>query len=168
MGRDMRELMSKRISRLQSEHGTRHLIVRWRVELDLENAAMVGPEAIDEILGWLRREYSHGACSVWSTEIEILSPKSYPAKWQEEDTILGDFLRTSQEHHKSLGQHLNLKPLLESETLGTAAWQQLLIDETPSVTSSALDRATLLGVDMLRGHKVDLIAPTRRFGGTRG
>ncbi|MFM7975522.1 MAG: exonuclease SbcCD subunit D [Pirellula sp.] len=168
MGRDMRELMSKRISRLQSEHGTRHLIVRWRVELDLENAAMVGPEAIDEILGWLRREYSHGACSVWSTEIEILSPKSYPSKWQEEDTILGDFLRTSQEHRKSLGQHLNLKPLLESETLGTTAWQQLLIDDTPSVTGSALDRATLLGVDMLRGHKVDLIAPTRRFGGTRG
>ncbi|MCE2812300.1 MAG: metallophosphoesterase [Planctomycetaceae bacterium] len=168
MGRDMRELMSKRISRLQSEHGTRHLIIRWRVELDLENAAMVGPEAIDEILGWLRREYSHGACSVWSTEIEILSPKSYPAKWQEEDTILGDFLRTSQEHRKSLGQHLNLKPLLESETLGTNAWQQLLIDDTPSVTSGALDRATLLGVDMLRGHKVDLIAPTRRFGGTRG
>jgi len=168
MGRDMRELMSKRISRLQSEHGTRHLIVRWRVELDLENASMVGPEAIDEILGWLRREYSHGACSVWSTEIEVLSPKSYPAKWQEEDTILGDFLRTSQEHRKSMGQHLNLKPLLESETPGTAAWQQLLVDDTPSVTSSALDRATLLGVDMLRGHKVDLIAPTRRFGGTRG
>ena len=71
-------------------------------------------------------------------------------------------------HRKSLGQHLNLKPLLESETLGTNAWQQLLIDDTPSVTSGALDRATLLGVDMLRGHKVDLIAPTRRFGGTRG
>lgn len=168
MGRDLRELMTKRISRLQSEHGTRHLIVRWRVELDLENASMVGPEAIDEILGWLRREYSHGACSVWSTDIEVRSPKAYPAKWQEEDTILGDFLRTSQEHRKTHGQHLNLKPLLESETPGTAAWQQLLIDDAPGVTGAALDRATLLGVDMLRGHKVDLMAPTRRFGGTRG
>jgi DNA repair exonuclease SbcCD nuclease subunit len=168
MGRDMRELMSKRISRLQSEHGTRHLIIRWRVELDLEHTTMVGPEAIDEILGWLRREYSHGACSIWSTEIEILSPKSYPSKWQEEDTILGDFLRTSQDHRKSLGQNLNTKPLLESETPATAVWQQLLVDDAPGVTSGALDRATLLGVDMLRGHKVDLNAPTRRFGGTRG
>jgi hypothetical protein len=144
------------------------LIIRWRVELDLEHATMVGPEAIDEILGWLRREYSHGACSIWSTEIEILSPKSYPSKWQEEDTILGDFLRTSQDHRKSLGQNLNTKPLLESETPATAVWQQLLVDDAPGVTSGALDRATLLGVDMLRGHKVDLNAPTRRFGGTRG
>ncbi|MFM7929719.1 MAG: hypothetical protein ACKO9Q_18600, partial [Pirellula sp.] len=71
-------------------------------------------------------------------------------------------------HRKSLGQNLNTKPLLESETLATAVWQQLLVDDTPNVTSGALDRATLLGVDMLRGHKVDLNAPTRRFGGTRG
>jgi len=168
MGRDLRELMSKRIARLQSEHGSRHLIIRWRVELDLENSAMVGPAAIDEILGWLRREYGHGACSVGSTEIEVLSPQSYPAKWQEEDTILGDFLRTSLENKKTSGTQLNLKPLIESETPGTAVWQNVLIDESSLVTSAALDRATLLGVDMLRGHKVDLLAPTRRFGGTRG
>ena len=168
MGRDIRELMSKRIARLQSEHGTRHLIIRWRVELDLENSAMVGPAAIDEILGWLRREYGHGACSVWSTEIDVLSPKSYPAKWQEEDTILGDFLRTSLDNKKSSGTQFNLKPLIESETPGTSIWQNVLIDESSLVTSAALDRATLLGVDMLRGHKVDLLAPTRRFGGTRG
>lgn len=168
MGRDIRELMSKRIARLQSEHGARHLIIRWRVELDLENSAMVGPAAIDEILGWLRREYGHGACSVWSTEIEVLSPQSYPAKWQEEDTILGDFLRTSLDNKKTSGTQLNLKPLIESETPGTSVWQNVLIDESSLVTSAALDRATLLGVDMLRGHKVDLLAPTRRFGGTRG
>ena len=168
MGRDMRELMTKRIARLQSEHGARHLIVRWRVELDLEHASMVGPDAIDEILGWLRREYGHGACSVWSTEIEVLSPKAFPAKWQEEDTILGDFLRTSQENRKTHGGQLNLKPLVESETPGTSTWMNVLVDDTPSVATAALDRATLLGVDMLRGHKVDLLASTRRFGGTRG
>jgi len=30
-----------------------------------------------------------------------------------------------------------------------------------------LDKSTLLGVDMLRGHKIDLLAPTRRFGGVK-
>jgi DNA repair exonuclease SbcCD nuclease subunit len=167
-GRDVRELMSKRIARLQSEHGSRHLIVRWRIAMDLEHAAMVGPGAIDEILAWVRREYGHGACSVWSTEIEVLTPSSYPAKWQEEDTILGDFLRTAQECRKSSGRDMNLKPMVESETPGTPAWQSLLIDENPLVASAALEQSTLLGVDMLRGHKLDLLAPTRRFGGTRG
>jgi DNA repair exonuclease SbcCD nuclease subunit len=168
LGRDMRELMSKRIARLQSEHGSRHLIVRWRVALDLEHVSMVSPAAIDETLVWLRREYGHGACSVWSTEIELLSPKSYPQKWQEEDTILGDFLRTAEESRKAASRNLNLKPLVESETPGTQAWHAILIDENPATANAALDRATLLGVDMLRGHKLDLLAPVRRFGGTRG
>jgi DNA repair exonuclease SbcCD nuclease subunit len=168
LGRDMREVMSKRISRLQTEHGTRHLIVRWRVELNLEHMNMVSPSAIDETLVWLRREYGHGACSVWSTEIELLSPKAYPQKWQEEDTILGDFLRTADEARKVSSRNLNLKPLVESETPGTPLWHAMLIDDNPTATSAALDRATLLGVDMLRGHKLDLLAPVRRFGGTRG
>ncbi|MFN9433984.1 MAG: exonuclease SbcCD subunit D [Planctomycetota bacterium] len=168
LGRDMRELMTKRIARLQTEHGTHHLIVRWRVELDLEHMSMVSPAAIDETLVWLRREYGHGACSVWSTEIELLSPKAYPQKWQEEDTILGDFLRTAEESRKAASRNLNLKPIVESETPGTSAWHAMLIDDNLASTSAALDRATLLGVDMLRGHKLDLLAPVRRFGGTRG
>ena len=168
LGRDMRELMSKRIARLQTEHGTHHLIVRWRVELNLEHMSMVSPAAIDETLVWLRREYGHGACSVWSTEIELRSPKAYPQKWQEEDTILGDFLRTAEETRKASSRNLNLKPIVESETPGTPAWYAMLVDDNPVSTSEALDRATLLGVDMLRGHKLDLLAPVRRFGGTRG
>ncbi len=167
-GRDMRELMSKRIARLQTEHGLRHLILRWRVQLDLEHIAMVGPAAIDEILAWVRREYGHGPASVWSTEIEVMTPKSYPQKWQEEDTILGDFLRTAEESRKLSSRNLNLKPIVESETPGTPNWHSLLIDESPTVTNAALDRATLLGVDLLRGHKLDLLASTRRFGGTKG
>jgi DNA repair protein SbcD/Mre11 len=136
LGRDIRPLMTKRISRLQSENGTRHLIVEWKVEMDLENAATVGPAALEEILSWARREYGHGACSVWSTDISVLSPKEFPKKWQEEDTILGDFLRTATEHRKSLGKEINLKSFVECETL-------------------------------LRGHKLDLLAPTRRFGGVK-
>ena len=167
LGRDIRQLMTKRISRLQSENGARHLIVKWRIEMDLENATTVGPAALEEILSWLRREYGHGACSVWSTDIEVLSPKTFPSKWQEEDTILGDFLRTSTENRKTLGKHINLKPIVEGETPGTPAWEALLVNEEANAATGMLDRATLLGVDMLRGHKIDLLAPTRRFGGTK-
>lgn len=167
MGRDIRQLMSKRISKLQSENGTRHLIVEWKIEMDLENAAMVGPAALEEMLAWVRREYGHGACSVWSTDIEVLSPKSFPSKWQEEDTILGDFLRTATDSRKSLGKNINLKPLVECETPGTPVWQSLLDNDEPTTVSAMLDKSTLLGVDMLRGHKMDLLAPTRRFGGVK-
>jgi DNA repair protein SbcD/Mre11 len=167
LGRDIRPLMTKRISRLQSENGTRNLIVQWQVEMDLENASSVGPAALEELLSWVRREYGHGACSVWSTDITVLSPKEFPKKWQEEDTILGDFLRTATEHRKTMGKEINLKPFVESETPGTPIWQSILHEDEPAATNATLDRSTLLGVDMLRGHKMDLLAPTRRFGGVK-
>jgi hypothetical protein len=80
---------------------------------------------------------------------------------------LGDFLRTATENRKTLGKNINLKPIVESETPGTPAWEALLANEDSNASMQMLDRATLLGVDMLRGHKVDLLAPTRRFGGTK-
>lgn len=163
LGRDLRQLLSKRVARLQSEANGRHVMVKWRVQMDLENAAMVGPSAVEDLLGWLRREFGHGQPSCWSVDMEILPPKELPAKWKEEDTILGDFLRTAASHRKESAKRLNLKPIIDSEAPASNIWQSLLSSTTPAAT---LDKSTLLGVDLLRGHKVDLVASTRRFGGS--
>ncbi len=163
LGRDLRQLLAKRVARLQSEANGRHVLVKWRVHLDLENAAVVGPSAIEDLLGWLRREFGHGQPSCWSVDMEILPPKELPAKWKEEDTILGDFLRTAAAHRKDSAKRLNLKAIIDGETPASNIWQSLLSGTAPAAT---LDRSTLLGVDLLRGHKVDLVASTRRFGGS--
>ena len=166
LGRDLRQLLSKRVARLQSEGSGRHLLVKWRVHMDLENAAVVGPSALEDLLGWLRREFGHGQPSCWSTDIEILPPKELPAKWKEEDTILGDFLRTAATHRKDHGKGLNLKPIVDTETPGSSVWQSALTPADSAGQLAVLERATLLGVDLLRGHQVDLLANTRRFGGS--
>lgn len=161
LGRDVRQVLSKRVARLQSEANGRHLLVKWRVQIDLEDAAAVGPSALEDLLGWLRREFGHGQPACWSTAIELLPPKKLPEKWQDEDTILGDFLRVSAEQRKS-SKSINIKPIVDVETPGTSVWQAALSDSS----SATLEKATLLGVDLLRGHQVDLVAPTRRFGGS--
>jgi DNA repair protein SbcD/Mre11 len=165
LGRDLRQLLSKRIARLQSEGSGRHLLVKWRVHMDLENAAVVGPSALEDLLGWLRREFGHGQPSCWSTDIEILPPKELPARWKEEDTILGDFLRTAATNRKEQGKGLSLKAIVDSETPGSNIWQTALTPPDSANQLAVLERATLLGVDLLRGHQVDLLANTRRFGG---
>jgi hypothetical protein len=76
-------------------------------------------------------------------------------------------LRTATDNRKSLGKNINLKPIVESETAGSAMWYSLLVQEDPASITAMLDKSTLLGVDMLRGHKLDLLAPTRRFGGVK-
>jgi DNA repair protein SbcD/Mre11 len=163
LGRDLRQLLAKRVARLQSEAAGRHVLVKWRVHMDLENAAVVGPSAIEDLLGWLRREFGHGQPSCWSLDMEILPPKELPAKWKEEDTILGDFLRTAATHRKESAKRLNLKPIIDAETPASNIWHSALSSSAPAAT---LDKSTLLGVDLLRGHKVDLVASTRRFGGS--
>ncbi len=166
LGRDLRQLLAKRVARLQSEASGRHLLVKWRVHMDLENATVVGPSALEDLLGWLRREFGHGQPSCWSTDIEILPPKELPAGWHEEDTILGDFLRTAATHRKDRSKKLNLKPMVDAETPGSSVWQAALAAPNADSQMATLDKSTLLGVDLLRGHQVDLVAPTRRFGGS--
>jgi hypothetical protein len=58
-----------------------------------------------------------------------------------------------------------LKPLVDGETPGGAHWAAALLPADPTAQLAMLERSTLLGVDMLRGHQIDLVAPTRRFGG---
>lgn len=165
MGRDLRQLLSRRVARIQSEAAGRHVLVHWRVHMDLENASVVGPSALEDLLAWLRREFGHGSPACWSTDIEVLPPKQLPKKWQDEDTILGDFLRVATGHRKNSAKDLNLKGLVDSETPGAAHWLAALLPADPSTQLAMLERSTLLGVDMLRGHQIDLLAPTRRFGG---
>ncbi len=166
LGRDLRQLLGKRVARLQSEASGRHLLVKWRVHMDLENAAIVGPSALEDLLGWLRREFGHGQPCCWSIDIEILPPKELPAKWKEEDTILGDFLRTSASHRKDQAKKMHVKPIIDTETPATNVWQAALTASDVTTQVATLDKSTLLGVDLLRGHKIDLVAPTRRFGGS--
>ena len=166
LGRDLRQLLAKRVARVQSEGSGRHMLVKWRVHMDLENASVVGPSALDELLSWLRREFGHGSPACWSTDIEILPPKQLPAKWHDEDTILGDFLRIAATHRKEQAKQLNFKPLVDAETPASSVWQAALTSTEVGSQLATLERCTLLGVDLLRGHQVDLVAPTRRFGGS--
>jgi hypothetical protein len=167
LGKDLRQLLAKRVARLQSEAAGRHLLVKWRINMDLENAALVGPSALEDLLAWLRREFGHGNPSCWSTDIEILPPKDLPAKWKEEDTILGDFLRTAATHRKEQGKHLSIKAIIDAEVPPTPLWQTTLAPLDVAKQLATLERSTLLGVDLLRGHQVDLLASTRRFGGSQ-
>ena len=166
LGRDLRQLLAKRVARVQSEGAGRHMLVKWRVHMDLENASVVGPSALEDLLGWLRREFGHGSPSCWSTEIEILPPKQLPAKWHDEDTILGDFLRTAATHRKEQAKQLNFKAIVDAETPGSSVWQAALMTTDSASQLATLERCTLLGVDLLRGHQIDLLAPSRRFGGS--
>ncbi|MEZ6088437.1 MAG: DNA repair exonuclease [Pirellulaceae bacterium] len=152
---DIRSLLSQRITRLQNENGDRHLLIGWEIHLGEDSPINAGDPT--ELLSWLRREFGHGGPAAWSVKLDIVAPSQFPKAWTEEDTILGDFLRAAKTHRKNGGRDLDLVSLTEEHFDLSPALQTALAEADPTSRASTLDRATLLGVELLRGGKPKLV-----------
>ena len=158
---NIRNLLGERIVRLQHENGGRQLLVGWDITVSNGDTihSIGDPE---ELLQWVRREYGHGTPSAWTTHLKVRSPRNYPKSWSDEDTILGDFLRAAEKHRKTDGRDLNLLPFTEEHFVdghpGITGTTTSLLTEIPSSSrTDVLDQATLLGVELLRGGKPNLV-----------
>jgi hypothetical protein len=148
--------LGERIVRLQHEHGGRHLLIGWDISVSSgETLQGIGDAA--DLMQWLRREYGQGVPAAWTAMLTIRPPRQYPKSWHDEDTILGDFLRAAEKYRKANAHDLNLSPFTEEQVdlPGTSA--TLLADVPESGRTEILDQATLLGVELLRGGKPNLV-----------
>lgn len=153
-GDNVRQLLGSRITRLLNENGQRQLLVGWELQPSSGEAlAAMGDPA--ELLTWLRREFGNGNPAAWTIALHVRPPQRYPKAWQEEDTILGDFLRAADRHRKSAGRDLNLAPMTEEHPQLAPSTAAALTDIEPSVRRALLDDATLKGVELLRGGKAN-------------
>ena len=152
----IRNLMGERIARLQHENGDHHLLIGWDISVASgENLTSVGDT--EDLLQWVRREYGHGNPSAWTTTLTVRPPRQYPTSWNDEDTILGDFLRAADKHRKLDGRDLNLMPVTEEHSGLNSTKTTLLAEVAASERMDVLDQATLLGVELLRGGKPNLV-----------
>ncbi len=151
-GDNVRQLMASRIARLLHENGDRHLLLAWEL-LPTSAESLVGLGDPAELLTWLRREFGNGNPAAYSISLQVTPPQRYPKQWQEEDTILGDFLRASERHRRNAGRDLNLDALTEEHPSLMPTTASLLADVDPTLRPTLLGDATLLGVELLRGGK---------------
>lgn len=152
----IRNLMGERLVRLQHEHGGRHLLIGWDVSVtNGESLHSIGDA--EELLQWARREYGHGTPAAWTASLTVRPPRNYSKSWHEEDTILGDFLRAADKHRKTEGRDLNLMPFTEEQSNMQATTATMLAEISSSAQMELLDQATLLGVELLRGGKPNLV-----------
>jgi exonuclease SbcD len=152
----IRNLLGQQVVKLQHENGGRHLLIGWDISVASgEMLHSIGDA--DELLQWLRREYGHGAPTAWTSCLRVRPPRNYPKSWHDEDTILGDFLRAAEKHRKVDGRDLNLFPATEEHADLVSTTAALLADISSSRRTDALDQATLLGVELLRGGKPKLV-----------
>ena len=99
------------------------------------------------LVDWLRQEFGENSNRLWTVSLEIEPPRSLPKEWYEEETLLGDYLRSVGRFQADPSLRLPLDisdtPLSEQDT--TAELTSLAHDNRESL----LQQATLLGVELL-------------------
>ncbi len=104
-----------------------------------------------ELLEWLRIEHGLSSPIVWTVGIELESQNALPASLYEQETILGDFLRTLREFELDPQQPLNVESLL-AEGQAAGLFSQAVAIADPATRKRVLHEAALLGMELLGGE----------------
>ncbi len=155
-------MMRDRSQQALEEAAGRQVILTWNVSdadessdtrSDVLVARLREGELSEEILSSLRHEFGSTLPSVWHESIEVDPPTTLPTGWYEEDTILGDLLRSVQHFQNDASLMLPVDTLPADATIDRQALAQLKVglrDDRERI----LRRVAALGVDLLRGDRV--------------
>lgn len=140
----------------------RQLLVRWTVtdgdqladtRSDILAARLREGGLANELLTTLRREFGAESPGVWSVSLEAEPPEILPSGWYEEDTVLGDLLRSVQQHQANPALELQLDELDTTGELAKAFKSRMLIRDDKE-RQRVLRHLAALGVDLMRGDRV--------------
>jgi DNA repair protein SbcD/Mre11 len=141
--------LRERTQMLAAENSDRPLLLRWRIEAGGKMGAGLRHGGLDkELINWLNQSFSRGTPPVWTIDINTRVTENLPAAWYEEDTILGDFLRSirrMQADNLSLDLSEFLEERPQADTLRGCAQ---LSDATER--EQVLRDVAILGGDLLR------------------
>lgn len=141
--------LRERTQMLAAENSDRPLLLRWRLEAGGKIGAALRHGGLNrELIQWLNQSFSRGTPPVWTIGIETRVTENLPAAWYEEDTILGDFLRSVRRMQADnlpmdLSEFLEERP--QADTLQECAQ---LNDATQR--EQVLRDVAILGADLLR------------------
>lgn len=149
---DLRARMSERLTHVIGKEPGQTLLVRWVIEANETLARQLArPRDYNGLLDELRKEFGMGKSAAWSVEIEVTPPDEVAADRFNEDTILGDFLRSARQLQDDDRQPLAIQQLLGDDDLTQRCAEMLAVRE-PDLRRRVLHEATLLGLDLLTGE----------------
>lgn len=150
-GEQIERMLRERIEAIRD--GTRDVdrLIRWTIAGDGPLMAQLrhGTLAAD-LLDWLHVEYGTEPPVLWTISLMTEAAAALPHDWYEQESILGDYLRTIREHQTDEELPLSLEAYLSERHLaGTLAGA---VELSGAVTRQrVLRQAALLGVDLLSG-----------------
>ncbi len=140
-------LFEERMAELLIDPFGPELIVHWRVAADARVTRELRSGKNSEILGHLRTVYGAKNPAAWATAIDA-GAAVVPGERFEEETLLGEYLRSTQHYREHAEELLRLEPYLaEHHLVGNLSPLAELRD--PVVRERVLAEAAALGFELL-------------------
>lgn len=147
---DVQQLLTERIKVLRSHSDERPLLVNWRLA-GIEHLARPTKrhELAADLLDWLRKEYGPAKPPIWSVSVQF-QPPELPAEWLDEDSMVGDYLRSLKLLEDADANDIDLavhvpEPFRTAELAALSSWTT--DDHREILREAALAGAQLLGAD---------------------
>jgi len=163
--------LRERVAAITAEAGDRVVLLRLRLTPGLNPIARTHRERLaGELLAWLRETYASGSQCLWTITVdhEAATDKSAGGSAaHEQDTILGEFLRTIDDLRDQPHDGLRLREYAGATVL-TSDLLDLLNCATSDVRDPLLRHIAELGHELLAGNPpepaVANAAPVKHFG----
>lgn len=152
---DLKDNLGDRCLKIRSEYPDQLVLCKWKISTTGDfNAKLRNEETRKELMTWLRNEFGQSSGGLWTVSLKIDPPRSLPADWYEEETILGDYLRAVGRFQGDSSMSLTLMDYLP--TNGTEDdWLAELGRIPGEQRESILRKASLIGVEYLARHDKD-------------
>jgi DNA repair exonuclease SbcCD nuclease subunit len=152
---DLKNVLADRALKVATESSDKLVLVNWHLTTTGDFNPRIRQEAWrKEVLKWLRDELGQDSeRGIWSVDLTVQPPKSLPSSWYEEDTILGDYLRSVARYHADesiqLGLHEYTPAAIQDDSLATIG------RVTKERRAEILREAAMVGVEYLSQHDIE-------------
>ena len=144
------QLLVDRTTQLISGAPDRHLLVRWTLIVQEHLGQQLRQEGLaGDLTKRLQQHFSGRNPSVWTYELAPQAREDVPAELYEEDTILGDFLRSLRDYQTNKGKSLDLESMLSQEIHDAIAAAAIRAED--SGREQLLRDVATLGIELLSG-----------------
>ncbi len=142
------ELLNERVGELLIDPFGPELLVSWTIEGSEAMArSLHSGNHPGDLLSRLRTEHGSKKPAAWSLSLDVDQPE-LPEDLYEEETLLGEFLRTAQQQLENLEEPLSLEAYLAERHLAGALAPLAALND-PELRRQVLTEAAALGVDLL-------------------
>ncbi len=152
---DLKDQLGDRCMKIRSEYPDQLILAKWKITTTGDfNPRLRNAEWKKDLIAWLRNEFGQASGGLWTVTLKIDPPRNLPADWYEEETILGDYLRSVGRYQGDSTMAFTVMDYLPEHS-DQDEWLAALGRIPAEQRETILKRAALVGVEYLARSNVE-------------